>query len=294
MINSEEASLYPGKPEITLLIALYRSEAFIERTLQSIQSQTLENFVCIIGDDLSPDNAFSIAWDFATRDRRFRVYRNEQNLGWIENVNRLLSQVETPFYMIMPHDDVLAPSYLEETHRALLEDPQAVVSFSDISNHYQNGRVVQSAYDVEVSGEQVAKRAIRFLRGGGSWWLPYRGLVKTSLAGNRLRLRKSMAGEAYADLPWIFTLTLRGNFVRIPNLLYHKYIYDTSASNNWGCTLWQHIAAIFSCMRCLLTQPVKLWDKLIILSVLHLKVIGPFIYLAGQQLFGKKTESIEH
>lgn len=276
-------------PEIAILVAVFRSEAFIERTLRSIQSQTFENFVCLIGEDGSPDNSYAIARDFSRSDSRFHVCRNEKNLGWIGNVNRLLAQVETPYFMIMPHDDVLAPTYLEATCHALSSDPEAVVAYTDVQYHYENGKVQKTTYEVEMDAGRVARRAIRFLRGGGNWWLPYRGLVKTSLAGNRLRLRKSLAGEAYADLPWLFTLTLRGKFIRVPALLYHKYVYQTSASNTWSCTLRQHLAALFTCMRNLLAQPVPLVDKLAILVVLHLKVVGPFAHLA-KRLFKKPEE----
>ena len=278
-------------PQVTILLAVYNSESLLERTLSSIESQTFTDFVCLIADDVSSDNSLVVARNFANRDPRFQVYQNKENLGWIGNVNGLLRRVETPYYMIMPHDDAMAPTCLELTVEALRAHPNAVVAFSDVDFHFENEVVETRTYEVPLDTDSVIQRGYRFLSGGGYWWIPYHGLVNNWHSGGELRLRHSMAGEVFADMPWVFNLALRGPFVRVPGVHFFKYIYDESVSHNWNYGLWQRLASVFSCMRCLLDSPVGIFQKVALLAVLTLKVVGPFVFLIKRfilRLVGKK------
>ena len=157
-----------------------------------------------------------------------------------------------------------------------------MVAFSDTDFLFENGDVETRTYEVPIDAESVIKRGYRFLSGGGYWWIPYHGLVSTAVSGGSVRLRNSMAGEVFADMPWVFSLSLRGTFVRVPGVHFFKYIYDESVSHRWKYGLWQRIAAVFSCMRCLFVAPVSVVSKIALTGVLLLKVVGPFVFVAKQ------------
>lgn len=58
---------------VSIIVPMYNSEKYIRECLLSIQHQSYRNFECIIVDDGSEDDSFTIANDFAKRDGRFRV-----------------------------------------------------------------------------------------------------------------------------------------------------------------------------------------------------------------------------
>lgn len=58
---------------ISVIIPVYNSEKYLERTLTSISAQTLKDFEVIIVDDGSTDGSLSIMKRFADEDNRFRI-----------------------------------------------------------------------------------------------------------------------------------------------------------------------------------------------------------------------------
>jgi glycosyltransferase involved in cell wall biosynthesis len=250
-----------GPPAVSVLVASYNSAVTIERTLRSLAAQKFTDFQCLVSDDNSSDNTLALADAFSSRDSRFRILPNQENLGWIGNVNRLLAMVDTEFFMIMPHDDVLAPRYLEALVEGLNQNPEAIVSFSDMEYFYLDGRREILSYELDVRNGLEKKRSIRMLRSRGHWWIPYRGLVRTGYCGSGIRLRRNLAGEAIADFPWVLDLAMRGEFVRVPEILYTKYVYYNSLSHNWAYNTRQHVAVLLSCMGASLTGPLSVWNK---------------------------------
>ena len=110
-MTSSEENNEGRKPVFSILVASFNLEATIERTLNSIQAQTYRDFQCFVSDDCSQDRTLTLVEPYSQSDSRFRILRNSENLGWIVNVNQLLDLADTEFFMIMPHDDVIAPQY---------------------------------------------------------------------------------------------------------------------------------------------------------------------------------------
>jgi len=64
--------------KIVVAVTLYNSSDIIERTLGSIMSQSYENFVCYITDDLSTDNSIEVVEEFIEDDARFVLIQNKE------------------------------------------------------------------------------------------------------------------------------------------------------------------------------------------------------------------------
>ena len=65
----------------TVLIAVYNDENFIEQALESVIQQLTDQIELLIIDDCSSDNSVKILQDFADKDSRIRLIRNNKNQG---------------------------------------------------------------------------------------------------------------------------------------------------------------------------------------------------------------------
>ena len=59
--------------KVSAIVAIYKSEAFLPKLIDSIISQTWENLEILLIDDGSPDNSGAICDEYAKRDNRIRV-----------------------------------------------------------------------------------------------------------------------------------------------------------------------------------------------------------------------------
>jgi glycosyltransferase involved in cell wall biosynthesis len=101
----EEARIAVNQPLVSICTPSYNSAAFIRETVQGVLSQTYQNWEYIINDDCSSDDTVEIIRSY--NDSRIRVYQNERNLGYGENVKRLARYASGAFVKMLDHDDVL-------------------------------------------------------------------------------------------------------------------------------------------------------------------------------------------
>lgn len=97
---------------ISILVAVYNAEKFLNQCLDSLLSQTLQDIEIICVDDASTDSSFSILEDYQSRDRRISVMRLEQNSGQAVARNRALETAEGEYICFVDSDDWLAPDAL--------------------------------------------------------------------------------------------------------------------------------------------------------------------------------------
>jgi glycosyltransferase involved in cell wall biosynthesis len=249
-------------PTVVALVPAWRSAAFIQETLDSLQAQTYPNLHVLISDDASPDNTAEICEAFAARRPKTRVIRQPKNLGWIGNVNALLGEAAGDYYFFAFHDDVLKPTYVERLVAALEINPQAVVSFSDMFTQDLHNRVKRQEYSLLEGVSSASLRGLRISTRAGVWWAPNRGLFRSAAAREIGGLRRNLAGEFSADLPWLLRLALIGEFVRVPEALIVKRLTRQSVSVTWQHSRWQRFARICSCLRAVRDSHLSLPQKL--------------------------------
>ena len=116
-----------AEPLVGLGMPVYNGARFLARTLESILAQTFCDFELVICDNASSDETEQICRDYAARDSRIRYFRNAENIGAHPNYNRSFELARGRYFKFVPHDDVLAPQYLEACVQALEENPEAAL-----------------------------------------------------------------------------------------------------------------------------------------------------------------------
>jgi glycosyltransferase involved in cell wall biosynthesis len=260
--NLEASTGSESLPRVVALVPAWRAAAFIQETLDSLAAQTYPNLHVLISDDASPDNTAEICEASAARRQNARVIRQPQNLGWVGNVNALLREAEGQYYFFAFHDDVLDAAYVKRLVEALQANPPAVIAFSDMSTKELDGAVERQEYSLLEGVRSAYLRGRHVAARQGDWWAPNRGLFRASAAREIGGLKKNLAGEFSADLPWLLRLALIGEFVRVPEILVAKRMTAQSVSKRWQFSDWQRCALMFSCLGAVGKSPLPLFEKL--------------------------------
>lgn len=102
--------------EVTILMATYNGEKFLEEQIQSIISQSYKNWKLIIRDDCSKDSTINIIERFIQKDNRISLVKGSSNIGQIRNFNELLKiAINNKYIMFSDQDDVWKNDKIELT-----------------------------------------------------------------------------------------------------------------------------------------------------------------------------------
>ncbi len=114
---------------VSVIIPIYNVEQYLTRALDSLLSQTYDDWEAILVDDGSTDNSASIALDFAEKDRRFRLIRQANGgLSYARNSGMVVAKGE--HLMFLDSDDFLHPQALELCVNAAHRDGSDIVAFT--------------------------------------------------------------------------------------------------------------------------------------------------------------------
>lgn len=98
---------------ISIALASYNGEKYIREQLDSILSQTIQDFEVVVCDDASTDNTWSILEEYAEKDSRFRIYKNKENLGFKKNFEKAISLCKGNYIALSDQDDVWKDNHLK-------------------------------------------------------------------------------------------------------------------------------------------------------------------------------------
>ena len=99
-------------PEITVIVPVYKAEAFLADCIDSILSQTFSDFEVILVEDGSPDNSGRICDEYAAREPRISVI-HQKNQGQAAARNHALAQATGKWICYVDSDDLIHPQMLQ-------------------------------------------------------------------------------------------------------------------------------------------------------------------------------------
>lgn len=99
---------------VSIITPAFNSESFIAETINSVISQTYQNWEMIIVDDCSTDNTKNIIRSFQEKDDRIRLIENETNKGSAYSRNLALRNATGRWIAFLDSDDLWLPEKLEK------------------------------------------------------------------------------------------------------------------------------------------------------------------------------------
>lgn len=107
---------------ISVVIPVYNGEKYLAKTLDSLLSQSFQDFEVICIDDCSTDDSEQILRDYARRDSRIQVRKSSKNLGAASKVlNSTLQYLNGRFFVYSSQDDLFSEDWLAKLHQRALE-----------------------------------------------------------------------------------------------------------------------------------------------------------------------------
>ncbi len=116
---------------ISVMIPVYNAEKYLERTVNSVLSQTYEDYEIILVDDNSSDNSLNICEKLALEHSRVKVLALENN-GYVGNArNKALKAAEGEYVYFLDSDDVFSSdSVLERVYAEIQKNAPDIICSS--------------------------------------------------------------------------------------------------------------------------------------------------------------------
>lgn len=221
-------------PVVSVCIPSYNIEKYIDITIESVLSQTYEDFELLIVDDNSNDKTLDIIKRY--NDDRIRIIINEDNLGPQENWNKALKEAKGRYIKILCHDDILYTSCLHRQVEVLQNTRNArvaiVCSGRDIID--ENGKKIIKRNFPRQKGVLLGKDAIkRIVRYGAN---PIGEPTAVLFRSDILKKNGYFCGSIpyIIDLDYWCRILLHGNLYVIPESLCAFRVFSKAWSAKIG------------------------------------------------------------
>ena len=129
--------------EISIILPTYNGERFIRESIESCLNQTFQNFELIIVNDCSTDNTPLIIEEYAQKDARVKVIRNEFNKKLPQSLNVGFSLAKGAYFTWTSDDNKYASTALEIMLSALKNNAEADLVYCDYTLINEKGQITE-------------------------------------------------------------------------------------------------------------------------------------------------------
>lgn len=181
------------------MLPVLNGERFLDEAIGSIVTQDFRDLEFILVDDASTDGSLRILEQWAARDSRLVVLRNEQNLGASASLNRALAVARGEYIARQDADDVSEPGRLRAEVEVL--DAHRDVVLVSMNYHVidERGTILQTTR--RDHPPEVVEYLLHFSNAiGGHTQVMYRRDAILAAGGYSAELRASLDYELWTRL----------------------------------------------------------------------------------------------
>lgn len=115
-------------PKVSVIIPVYNVEKYIGRCLNSVLSQTLEEFEVIVVNDCTLDRSMTVVRRYAQDDERIKIVEHDVNRGSMMARRTGYMAAQGDFITFLDSDDTLPKGALEALYLAAIKENADIVS----------------------------------------------------------------------------------------------------------------------------------------------------------------------
>ena len=203
-------------PLVSVVMPVWNAEKYIGAAIESIQAQTYQNFELMLVEDCPTDNTSAVVADYAQRDGRLRVLKNDKNRGIAYTTNRAIAEAKGKYIALLDDDDLMTPWRLELQVAYLEQHPEIDILGGCTVNIFEDGALANRWYEPPRLG---AIHANLLLNMGG--FANGTGMIRREfIMKNRLRYRDNALGMQ--DMKFYMDASPLGRFDTIPDVLLYS------------------------------------------------------------------------
>jgi glycosyltransferase involved in cell wall biosynthesis len=202
-------------PRVSIGLPVYNGENYIREAIDSILSQTFEDFELIISDNASTDETEKICREYANRDQRIKYYRNQQNLGAAKNYNIVFELSTGEYFKWVAHDDLCAPEFLEKCIKVLDSDSSIVLCYPRTKLIDEQGNVIEEfEFKRKADSSSISKRFKSLM------WEDHCFQIFGLIRSSSLQKTRLIEPYAHGDGVLLCRLGFLGRFYEVPEYLF--------------------------------------------------------------------------
>lgn len=146
------------KHRVGIIITTYNRAHYLRESVESVLSQTFDDWQLLICDDASTDATQALCAEFCQRDERVRVLRHPANVGMVSNARLGFNASGGELFARLDDDNLWLPTFLECTVALLDATPEAAFAFSDEWFMQENGQ--RDLESTEKWGQQYGRTSL--------------------------------------------------------------------------------------------------------------------------------------
>lgn len=209
-------------PKVSVIVPIYNVEKYLEKCINSLLSQTLEDIQIILVNDGSKDNSGNIAREYEKNNKNRITYVEKENGGLSDARNYGLKYATGDFIAFLDSDDYIEKNAYEEMYNKAIEENADYVE-CDFIWEFPNKIRVDKQYPYKNKKEMLS-----FVR-----VVAWNKLIKRQLiTDNNLEFPKGLRYEdveftyklipfinkfAYVDKPFIHYVQREGSIANVQN-----------------------------------------------------------------------------
>ncbi len=217
----------PIDPIISVLMPVYNAQRYVAAAVESILSQTFENFELIIVDDGSTDRSEIILQEYAAKDPRIHLI-SRPNTGLVAALNEALACARGEFIARMDADDISMPQRFEKQIAYMKAHPECVLVGTHVVTMDSDGALIGAMPDIAFGHDRIDQNLLRC-----GWPIAHPAVMMRASA---LRDVGGYRVECWPneDHDLFLRLAENGKIENLPEVLIHyrKHASSISAMNN--------------------------------------------------------------
>ena len=114
-------------PKISVIMSVLNGESYMSKGIDSIIAQTFTDWEFIICDDGSTDKTWNILQEYALKDNRIKVLKNDHNRGLAYSLNKCIEQSKSNILARQDADDESVPNRFEVQYPFVIKHPEYAI-----------------------------------------------------------------------------------------------------------------------------------------------------------------------
>lgn len=135
------------KPYVNIIVPIYNASKYLERCINSLLSQTMDNIEIVLVDDGSTDDSLAICKMYEGKDSRIKLFtKTNEGLGLTRNFGLALANGE--YVAFVDSDDYVSPNMCQVLYDNAIKYNADIV-YGDYSED-RNGIIVERKYSEKI------------------------------------------------------------------------------------------------------------------------------------------------